>query len=213
MMLAIVHLLDWITMWFLRNGKAGLDIGSHVDRFAEGIEKLGAGLKDVLPGHYLEDLKSHAADFSERGVPEAMAMRVAGLINMFSAPDIVALAEKRKMPVAAVAKLYFAIGARFRLGRLRAAAEKLDARSHWQKLAVAALIEETYAHQLALADQVITVAAKKSGTPTQAVDAWADSKKVLVEQTDRLLNDLWAGAISDLSMVAVASRQLRALSS
>ena len=88
--------------------------------------------------------------------------------------------------------------------------EKLESGSHWQKLAVDALIEETYAHQLALTAQVIDVV-KKGMSAEKAVESWAESRKVQVEQTDRLLSDLWSTSISDISMVAVASRQLRAL--
>jgi len=43
--------------------------------------------------------------------------------------------------VPGVAKTYFAIGARFHLGLLRASAAHLGSDSHWQKLAIAALIE------------------------------------------------------------------------
>jgi glutamate dehydrogenase len=212
MLLAINQLVDWATLWFLRHGGEELDIGSHVERFADGIAALAGKLDEVLPAHYLTDLNERAALLVKRGAPKHLAGRIAGLVNLFSAPDIVALAARRKMAVPAVGKLYFATGSRFRLGRLRAAAEKLESGSHWQKLAVDALIEETYAHQLALAAQVID-AAKKGMSAEKAVEAWVDSRKAMVEQTDRLLADLWSTSISDISMVAVASRQLRALAS
>jgi len=210
MLIEIDVLLDWVTLWFLRNGRAGLDIGSHSARYRAGIASLSEGLTDVLPPHYVEDRKARAQPYIDQGVPEKLAIRVAGLVNMFAGCDIVSLAEKRKVPVATVAKAYYAVGTRFRLGHLRAAAEKLDSRSHWQKLAIAALIEETYGHQLTFTNQVLD--ASKSGTPAaKAIEAWVEKKKMLVEQTDRLLADLWTTTISDLSMVAVASRQLRAL--
>ena len=102
------------------------------------------------------------------------------------------------------------VGSRFRLGRLRAAAGNLDSESHWQQLAVAALIEEIYAHQLALTNQVIDGVGLK-GDVSEAVESWIGANAALVEPTEQLLSELWASEVNDLSMIAVASRQFRAM--
>jgi glutamate dehydrogenase len=47
--------------------------------------------------------------------------------------------------------------------------------------------------------------------PEKAVQGWIDKNKAAVEPTDQLLSELWATQINDLSMIAVASRQLRAM--
>ncbi|MGB0681374.1 MAG: NAD-glutamate dehydrogenase [Magnetovibrionaceae bacterium] len=208
----IQHLMDWGTLWFLRNGKSGLALGDHVDRFRKGVADLSAGLTEALPAHYVEDIKSRAKPYTEQGVDENLGLRISGLVNLYSACDVVRLATKRDRPVAEAAAFYFAAGTRFRMGRLRAAADSLDAASHWQRLAVDALIEEIYGHQLALSDQVLATAPKKASV-ADALQAWLDDHHMAVEQTEALLNDLWSTAVSDLSMVAVASRQLRALAS
>ena len=117
---------------------------------------------------------------------------------------------KRKTDVLTVAKSYFAIGTRFRMGRLRAAAEGLESASHWQQLAIAALVEEIYSHQLHLTEAVLD-SSKKGMSPHQAVDAWIDANPVLVEPTEQMLGELWNVEVNDLSMIAVASRQLRTM--
>jgi glutamate dehydrogenase len=208
----IHHLLDWVTLWFLRNGEAGLDLGGHVGRFRDGIQSLSQALEGVLPPHYLADRKVRAQPYVDQGVPEALAFRIAGLVNLFSGCDIVSLATRRGLAVPRVAKLYFAVGTRFGLGRLRAAAEGIDLETHWQRLAVEALIEEIYGHQLALSGQVLDVADGKLG-PRAAIDGWSQRNGAAVEQTEHLLGELRSTAITDISMVAVASRQLRALTS
>ncbi|MGB0670252.1 MAG: NAD-glutamate dehydrogenase [Rhodospirillales bacterium] len=206
----IQHLVDWSTLWFLRNGKAGLDIGAHVKDFRGGIAELSGNLAKALPTHYLEDLKTRGRPYTEQGVPEALAQRISGLVNLFSATDIVRLAAKRKWPVTEVGAYYYATGTRFRMGRLRAAADSLDVQSHWQRLAVDALIEEIYGHQLTLTDLILGGAAKGADVG-KALGAWLVAHQAVVDQTEQLLNDLWSTAVSDISMVAVASRQLRAL--
>ena len=206
----INHLLEWTTLWFLRNGHRPLDVGTHVDEFADGVAKLALAAEKTLPTHYLSDLKERARPYVEAGVPQDFAWRIAGLVNLFAACDIVRLANKRKLPVDKVAAVYFAVGTRFRLGRLRAASENLTAETHWQKLAIGALVEETYGHQLALTGHVLDTA-PAGAAPDAAIATWIEKNRAAVEQAEQMLTELWTIQINDLSMVAVASRQLRAL--
>ena len=155
-------------------------------------------------------LKKRAAPYINQGVPEAFALRVANLVNLYSGCDIVRLANKRRLAVQGVAKMYFAIGTHFHLGRLRAAAENMSVENHWQQLAVAALTEEIYGHQLALANRVLDYA-KGSKTPEKAIEGWLKKNREAVEPTEQLLSELWATDINDLSMIAVASRSIRAM--
>jgi glutamate dehydrogenase len=211
MLYDINHLLEWTTLWFLRNGRRPLDLGSHIDEFADGMAALAAAPDDVLPAHYLADLRTRAKPYIEKGVPESLACRIAGLVNLFSGCDIVRLASRRQLPVPYVAKLYYAIGTRFRLGRLRAAADGLESTTHWQKLAIAALVEEIYGHQLALAHQVLDFAGPGMVPSETVIKGWVDKNAIAVQQAEQLLSELWTTPINDLSMIAVASRQLRAL--
>jgi glutamate dehydrogenase len=210
MILASNHLIEWVTLWFLRNGKPGLDIGEHIKEFQAGITDLSDGLAKALPAHYASDLNMRAKHYTDKGVPEKLALAVASLVNVYSGCDVVRLANSRKMKVLNVARVYFAVGTRFHLGGLRAAADSIGADTHWQQLAIAALIEEIYSHQLTLANRVLDVADGKMD-PEKAVQAWIDKNKTAVAPTDQLLSELWATAINDLSMIAVASRQLRAM--
>jgi len=210
MMIDTHHLLEWVTLWFLRHGEKNLDIGTNCGAFADGMRILAGNLSSTLPKHYIGDLKSRAHPYIEHGVPEALALRVANLVNLYSGCDIVKLAIKRKADVLTVAKGYFAIGTRFRMGRLRAAAEMLESDSHWQQLAIAALVEEIYSHQLHLTEAVLD-SARKGASPLQAVEAWIASNPALVEPTEQMLGELWNVEVNDLSMIAVASRQLRTM--
>ena len=202
------HLIEWVTLWFLRNGKSGLDIGQHIQEFQGGIATLADGLTGMLPYHYNADVKKRAAPYINQGTPESLALRIANLVNLYSGCDIVRLANRRRYPVGDVARIYFAIGAHFHLGRLRAAAESLGSDNHWRKLAVAALTEEIYGHQLALANKVLDFSGNGKDAE-KAVHGWLKKNHGVVEPTEQLLSELWATDINDLSMIAVASRSLR----
>jgi len=210
MLTDVNYLIEWATLWLLRNGEANLDIGANMDAFSAGIERLAADITKALPSHYASDARKRAKPYTDKGVPESLALRVAGLVNLYSGFDIVRLARRRKVDVIDAARFYFAVGTRFRLGRLRAAAEFMDSASHWQELAVAALVEEIYSHQLALANKVIDFAGVKADAK-KSVDGWIEKNADLVAPTEQLLTELWATDVNDLSMIAVASRQVRTM--
>ncbi|MBT4219140.1 MAG: NAD-glutamate dehydrogenase, partial [Rhodospirillaceae bacterium] len=206
-------LLEWVTLWFLRNGHRPLDIGSHVDEFADGFKELNECLGTALPKRYQRDVIQRGQPYVKAGAPKDLARSIADMVNLYSGCDIVRLAATNKMTVTDTAKLYYAVGTRFRLGTLRAAADGLEAQTHWEKLAVAALGEEIYGHQLALTSQVIDSAGrgKKAVDASAAIDRWMESNRTAVERTEQLIAELLATEISDLAMIAVASRQLRSL--
>jgi len=210
MLADINHLIDWVALWFLRNGEIGLDLGRHINEFRDGISELAAGINKAIPPHYVDDVHKRAKPYLDHRVPESLAIRIASLVNLYSGCDIVRLAARRKRSVLDVAETYFAVGTRFKMGRLRAAADTMDSDSHWQQLAVAALVEEIYAHQLTLSNMVLDFAGPKINGHN-AIEAWIASHHAAVEPTDQLLTELWATEVNDLSMIAVASRQIHTM--
>jgi len=210
MFMDVNKLLDHATMWFLRGGFDDVPLEDTVARFKGGLSTLARGLMTVLPKHYQSDQEDRAKVYTNQNVPKDLAISIAGLVNLASGTDIVMLADGRKLDVCDVARLYFAVGSRFRLGRLRAACDRVSVNSHWQKLAVAALIEEVFTHQLNLTAQVLDVS-KNVTDPKKALHAWEAMYTNAIERTEQLLTELWTGDITDISMIAVASRALKSL--
>ncbi len=206
----IHHLLDWVVLWLLRNGKPGLDLGIHIEEFKKGIADLSSGINKALPAHYVSDIKKRAQPYMDKGVPESLALKITSLVNLYSGLDVVRLAARRRCQVLDGARFYFAVGTRFKLGRLRAATDSMGTDSHWQQLAIAALVEEVYAHQLALANLVMD-SAKTNIDAKKAVEAWISTHHATVGPTEQLLSELWAIEVNDLSMIAVASRQIKTM--
>jgi len=210
MLLDINKLIERGTVWMLRNGTKPIDLKKIVAQFQGGVSKLAHGMCKMLPPHYLDDLAERAKTYTTKGVPKDLAHEIAGLVNLASGMDIVLLAESRGLDVCDVAKLYFAVGSRFRLGRLRAECEALEGQSHWQKLAVSALIEELFGHQVQLTAHVLDVAGGATDSD-KAIAKWVEVHVDAIERTEILLTELWTGDINDISMIAVASRALKSL--
>ena len=164
-------------------------------------------LDKLAPKEVTDRIFFRTKRYTDAGVPKATAERIAYLILLVSAPDIIRAAAACKRPLAEVARLYFQIGEVFGLGWLRYSAEKLPADSHWQKLASAAVIEELYAHQKSLTLRIM------NGVKGDALDKWVKENAATMEQMRQMLSELSASETVDLSMLAVASRHLSAISS
>src|SRR5262249_11377152 len=109
-----------------------------------------------------------------------------------------------------VAKVYFPVGARFGLDWLREAAAALRAATtqHWDKMALGAIVDDLYGHQFALTRAIL---AAGEGAPHERIEAWSKQRAGVVAQAAKLIDDLRTAGTTDLAMLAVANRQLRAL--
>ncbi len=210
MLMEANRLLERVTAWVLRAVAAPVDIGATIAELAHGIAALEAALAELLPPDLAEAVAARTTEFTGQGVPEALARKVANLIVLASAADIVRIATRHGLAVEEAGRLYFAVGARFGLGRLRAAAQGLAVRGHWEKLAAAAAIEDLYGHQR---DITTAVAAEAPGlAPAEALVAWAGANRAAIGRADSLLAEIKAGTQVDLARLVVINRQLRTLS-
>jgi glutamate dehydrogenase len=202
------RLIERGTLWFLRNGGSPLDITVNIAAFGTAVAALADKIDTVLTEEMNSRILHRAGRYQEDGVPEELARRIAYLIVMPSACDIVRIAAARGVAAEDVARLYFAVGDQLGFGWLRYQAEKLAAGSYWQKLALAAVVEELYAHQRDVTLGVLEASGRSAGG---AIEAWAASRRPAVERSRALLGELEAATAVDLSMLTVASRQLGAL--
>ena len=204
----VQRMIERATMWFLRNGGSPIDITVNVEAFKTAVGAIAARLKSVLPETLYGRILARAERYRSAGVPDALAERIAYMIVLPSACDIVRIAAARGISMDEVAGLYFNVGEYLGFGWLRSQAEMAAAATHWQKLAVAAIVEELYGHQRDLTVRVLeTVGKVEDG----ALEEWAETCRPAVDRMRLLMGELEAATPIDLSMLTVASRQLAAL--
>ena len=195
--------------WVLSHAPRPLDIGRLRAELEPGIAMLQSHRAEVLPAPTLAALAAKAEDYTAAGVPPDLAERVAGLIVLAAANDISRVAGRVGKPVDLVGRLYFLVTARFGMGWLRAAAEGLPGGSHWQKLAIDAMIDDLYSRQ---ADLTASVAAEADGgSADEALAAWIQRRRGAVERVDQLLGELKTTGKLDLATLVVACRQFQGL--
>ncbi len=213
MLLAVGTLMERAILWILRHPYEKLDISVHVNEFRPRIAALSEKLDEVLPASLLTSLQTRESLLVSAGIPRALAHRVASLDVMSSALDIVRIAQagkKARGGVEEVARVYFNLGARFGLDRLRAAGASMAVDTPWQKAAVSALIDDLFNFQSVLASRVIAEVNGARGT-ADVVDKWMAKHAGAVERIEQTMNDLKSAPAVDIAMLTVASRQLRML--
>jgi glutamate dehydrogenase len=206
MMLDVGRLLERAMQWLLRGSYENLNVAMLVAEFGPKIGVISSRLHDILPPQELSLLKARQGELEADGIPERLAYRVASLSIMSSALDIVRIARGGRA-VDDVAQVYFGLGARFGLDRLRAAGQAISVDTPWQKAAVAAVLDDLFNYQSTLASRVIG----EGNGAKEPVDAWLGARPRVVERIDQIMNDVRAAQTVDLAMLTVASRQLRSL--
>ena len=205
MMIAVGSLLERAMLWLLRSGYEKLEIAAYVNELRPRISAIQERLDTILPAALLQSLQVREAELVEDGIPPALAHRVASLDVMSSAMDIVRISRKGGA-VENAAQVYFTLGARFGLDRLRAAGASVAAETPWQKQAVASVVDDLFNYQSILAARVI---AEANGA--EPVEGWLAKRARVVDRVDQTMTELRNAPTIDLAMLTVASRQLRAL--
>ncbi len=202
MFIEVGRLLERAIHWLLISGYETLDTARYAGEFRPAIAAISDKLHDILPAALLGSLKARQGELEMDGVPERVAYRIASLGVMGAALDIVRLSRTGR-PVEDVAKVYFAVGARFGLDRLRNAGTSIAAETPWQKAAVAAVVDDLFNYQSTLASRVLS--------ESDGVESWLAARPRQVERIDQMMTDFRAAQSVDLSMLMVASSQLRTL--
>ena len=204
----VQRLLERATLWILRHAVTPLDISVNVAAFGTTIPALAAALDQALPESLQQTIAAKTTGRVAENVPAELARRLAMLEIMPAAGDIVRLSAAHGEPIAAVAALYFAAGETFGFRWLREQAETIAATGYWQRLAIAAAIEELTQHQRALVERIIQQTGRAA---SDAIDQWSDVHRGAADRARGLISEMQATGTVDLSMITVASRQLRAL--
>ena len=190
--------------WLLQQRR--LDIAGDRARLGPNVAALAAALPSLLPPRDGGIAAARALHFSSAGVADALAAQIGALTFLEPALDIAELAETAAQPLERTARVYYAVGERFSLYQMRAAARGLPAETQWQKLAIDVVLDDLWALQADLAGRVL--ASEQAGELDPAA-AWAAAHAADLDPAEAVSRELSAGAGADLALLIVAARRLR----
>jgi glutamate dehydrogenase len=205
----VVGLVERGTVWLLRNRPSPLEIADTVQYFKLGVEELGNSFPRVLAASNRLAQKRRVRQLLAAGVPPPVANRIAGLVAMSSAFDIVDVATISNQPVPLVATVYYEIGDRLNLHWLRDKIAELPVRNHWHSMAKFSLRNDLHKHQRDLVAEILS--ASEGGRAKKRVKNWVHTSQDACGRFERLITDLRGSGTVDFAMLSVAVSEAQTL--
>lgn len=207
MMFRIIRLIRRVTRWLVRNRRQSLDISKVVKQFAGGMQELIQIYPDLLTGSLAKSFQRGVKEFTDAGVPDDIAQHVAGTSVMFSAMDIIEVAQQYNLCVKDVAAVFFEIGEALDFDWFREQINAHPVENHWEGLARSAYRDDLDWQQRELSLSVIFMSGEYK-TPKERVDAWMCKYEDLASRWKDMLSNLKASGSLDMVMFSVALREL-----
>jgi len=209
----IAEILRRLGLWFLSHVPPKDDLAASIALYRAGAEALRTGHKQFISAGQMEELDARTTRFIAPGVPDDLARDIALLPLLGVAPEIAQLARATSHDTAAVAALYFGVGAELGLDRLRLLAARISASEHWDRLAIRRLVDDLFAAQRALSQNLL---AKLPGTATpedalKALQAWAQSQADALARTKSFLAALETSGDLSIAKLTLANSQIHKL--
>ncbi|WP_025771638.1 NAD-glutamate dehydrogenase [Thioalkalivibrio sp. HK1] len=196
--------------WLLRNRPRPLDVERDGIRFADGVKALRGLLRDLLTAENRRVIDENALGLMQQGVPEEIALEVAGCNDLLFALDVVEIAHSADTPFEESATVYFTIGEALDFYWIRAQIGLLSRENRWEALARAALRDDLHVQLSALALDALRMNAGDS-TPAERVEIWLSQNHIPLARCREILSDLRSMERTDFTMISVAMGEIRTL--
>ncbi len=211
MFLASTKLLERSIKWLLKRQNKN-KINQEVAKYKKTADELFGFLTEVLAHDSKQDFDDKVKNLTQNKVPHELAKKIAAMDPIASAFDIGEISSKSNFSLKSISKIYFEIGTRFYLKRLRSKVAKLVPENYWQKLSSKSVLDELYFYQMMIAKNVVECGCEnKDSCKIDSVDSWISSAKFAVDRYDNFISDLELQPNPDLSVFVVALNRLKPL--
>ncbi|MGW5984910.1 NAD-glutamate dehydrogenase [Streptomyces anulatus] len=196
--------------WLLGNRPQPVAIAETIEGFRDGVARVWDELPKMLKGADLDWYHSILDELTAAGVPDELAVRVAGFSSAFPALDIVAIADRTGQDPLEVAEVYYDLADRLRITQLMDRIIELPRADRWQSMARASIREDLYAAHAALTSDVLSVG-NGSSTPEERFLAWESKNAAILARSRSTLEEIQGSDAFDLANLSVAMRTMRTL--
>lgn len=209
MLLEIDRLVERTSRWVLRNRRLPVNVMDTIAVFGAGVVTAKALLFDLLSPSDRAEVERRASNWTEEGVPQELALRVALMDQQPAVLDIVRIALAESVPVEDAATVYFAIDDRLGLGSLRDRILSLPRDDRWSTLARAALRDDLAGEHVALTSAVLKTSPALPAS--ERLEAWSLAHPTAVERHFVMTREVDDSGTVNVSTMSVVLRELRTL--
>jgi glutamate dehydrogenase len=182
-------LTERAALWLLHNRRPPFDVQTTIDFFADGVLTVAASLPKLLCGRDLTGFEERREIYANRGVPGVLSERIAAMVPAYAALDIVNIVRGTGRTVEETAEVYFDLGDRLQITRLREMITALRRDDWWSMTAQNTMQDDLYAVHAALARDVLTIT--EPGSPEQRLTAWVQRNESAVRRASQTLTEIW----------------------
>lgn len=204
------RLLDRASRWFLANRPQPIAVGAEVARYSATYRATAPLVPGMLAGHQLDDLLVRAQSVIDRGAPEALALDVFRLLDVYCLLDIADIADIADHDITEVAELYYALDAHLGIDWLLSAVSGLERGDRWHSLARLALRDDLYSSLRQLTMEVLA-GGEPGESPQEKIDEWESTNASRLSRARAALVEIFESGTLDLATLSVAARQVRSM--
>ncbi|HVY13352.1 MAG TPA: NAD-glutamate dehydrogenase domain-containing protein, partial [Alphaproteobacteria bacterium] len=202
--------------WYLNNADLQ-DTAALTQKHRAAVEALRPWLEKKKADILDESSRQRREHYVKAGVPAALADEMLALPVLGLVPEIISIAEGSQRTLTEAAALYFAVEKRFRLYWLRLKVQGMVAENHWQREAVANLLDDIYRIQAEMTRRILVASPAPKGKASSdeallaMIEAWVCKESLVTSAYDALLTEMGAAPRPDLAMFSLALGQLNNL--
>lgn len=206
-MIFYVRLLRRSTHWFLRSQRMRLDISKAVKLYAAGMQELKDSLPGVLGDNDRATYNKLYDQYRLMGIPEFLSHELTITRGLYSAMDIIEVAQQLSIKISKAAEVYFKIGELLDLSWIRTQIITHPTDNHWESLSREALRDDLDGQQRQLTEGIIRFDEQHNDFLT-CFNKWSDSHLLLIERWRLVLTNLRSSNALNYTMFFVAIREL-----
>lgn len=202
-----VRLLRRVTRWFLRTQRTRLNISKAVKFFAPGVAELKKAIPEVLGEGHRALYEEFYNQYCAMGITPEFAHELTLPRALFSAMDIIDVAQSLNISVTNVARVYFNIGEYLALAWIRMQIIVHPTENNWESLSREALRDDLDWQQRLLTAGIIGLDDNKQDYML-CFDNWTKIHAALIDRWRNILADLRSSPALNYTMFFVAIREL-----
>lgn len=164
----IATVLQRVVAWLVRYDETG-SIAERVAKRSQLSALVDQAWLALLSPYDQKRVEKRIRSYTKLGVSEDLATDVALLKSRASGFDVIGLAEATGWPAQRAAELFYDVGGRFKIDRIRSALLNTKSNSHWERLAMRHLQEDFFKAQARFAQSVALYAKKEKRVADEPV--------------------------------------------
>jgi len=154
--------------------------------------------------------KQRERQLIKAGTPKDLATYIPGLDSLVTVLDLTEIALRTHTEIMRATEIYFALSSTLELYWLKKQIYALPRRDLWQRKARNGLLEELHGALRNLTQEVLKATTHIKGVERR-LDAWLLQNKAGADHWRNLVADIRASGKTELAVLSVAMREIRAL--